>query len=155
MITHYTDNRFSLIPVVTGSSISRADLNNRHGGRIKQPQTAKTKGKYSLSISDFQPLAGGLYLFWGHGSGAKEKAPSAPLSFGRRCFAATRSAFSRSDQRHLSHDLHIPHCPKRAKTGRSWLYPYYFLLCQKPVRSPQRSIWFTSRSDQPYTGQRG
>lgn len=79
--------------------LDNVGLSTRHGWRIKHPQAAKTKGKHSL-YSRSPALAGGLYLFWGHGSGAKENAPTAPKSFGRRCFAATRSAFSHSDQRH-------------------------------------------------------
>lgn len=57
--------------------LDNTGLDTRFGWRIRHPQAAKTKGKYSL-YSRSPALAGGLYLFWGHGSGAKENAPTAP-----------------------------------------------------------------------------
>lgn len=51
-----------------------------HGWRIRHPQAATYKGQ-SATLPPFLATCRGSIHIWGHGSGAKENAPTAPLSF--------------------------------------------------------------------------
>lgn len=53
---------------------------HRHGWRIRHPQAVTYKGQ-SAPNPPFLATCRGSIRIWGHGSGAKENAPTAPLSF--------------------------------------------------------------------------
>ena len=53
---------------------------HRQGWRIRHPQAATYKGQ-SATLPPFLATCRGSIHIWGHGSGAKENAPTAPLSF--------------------------------------------------------------------------
>lgn len=71
------------LPVITrhGTIQPASGLDtHRQGWRIRHPQAATYKGQ-SASHPLFLATCRGSIHIWGHGSGAKENAPTAPLSF--------------------------------------------------------------------------
>ena len=64
------------------ANINVVGLSTRHRWWIKQPLAASDKGNISPQITQHQPKAGGFCRVWGHGSGAKENAPTAPSFVG-------------------------------------------------------------------------
>lgn len=64
--------------------------------RIRHPQSVTQIGQIRLPYSPIRAAQAGIlstYCIWGHGSGAKENAPTVPSYLGH-CLAATRSALS-------------------------------------------------------------
>ncbi len=71
-----------LSSVVCAGSIAGAGLDTQHSRRIRHPQAMIYKGQFStphiLTCRNKSVLC---IPVWGHGSGAKEYGPAAPLSF--------------------------------------------------------------------------
>lgn len=71
--------------------------------RIRHPQSVTQIGQIRPPFSPIRAAQAGIlstYCIWGHGSGAKENAPTVPSYLGH-CLAATRSALSNlSDKAH-------------------------------------------------------
>ncbi|MGY8873097.1 MAG: hypothetical protein ACKVJE_21955 [Pseudomonadales bacterium] len=76
-------SQFAPLPfVLDPTRLNKVGLSTRQRWWIKPPQTASKQGNNFPLITHHQLSAGGFYRVWGHGSGAKENAPTAPSLFG-------------------------------------------------------------------------
>lgn len=81
--TQKTYSHFMPLPfVLDPTRLERVGLSTRQRWWIKHPQAASKQGNNFPLITQHQLCAGGFCRVWGHGSGAKENAPTAPSLFG-------------------------------------------------------------------------